>query len=132
MKKIICIVLLLCSFIGVSQAQTVWYRTTAYAHASVNYGIYTWGNWENSNMRMCIDWDQGFIAIYSPTMQKYAITKYLSKWTDSDGAEQTKFQAIDADGDVCTLRFRIPRSGSSQLYICFNNVAWVYNVVKVN
>ena len=132
MKKILCVVLLLCSFVCISNAQTVWYRTTAYAQASVNYGIYTWGNWENSNMRMCIDWNRGFIAIYSPKMQKYAITKYISKWTDDDGAEQTKFQAIDADGDVCTIRFRIARTGTSQLYVNFSNIAWVYNVVKAN
>lgn len=132
MRKIIAITLMLFSFTFVLNAQTQWYRTTAFAQASVNYGIYTWGNWENSNMRMCIDWDRGFIAIYSPTMQKYAITKYISKWTDSDGAEQTKFQAIDADGDVCTIRFRIPLSGKSQLYINFSNIAWVYNVVKSN
>lgn len=132
MKKIIAITLMLFSFTFVLNAQTRWYRTTAFAQATVYNGNYSWGDWEVSNMKMSIDWTNYVITIYSPKTQCYVLTDVVNTYTDKDGAEQIKFKGIDQDSDKCTIRFRVCKDGTSQLYINFSNIAWVYNVSSIN
>lgn len=54
MKKIISILILLLSFVYVSNAQT-YYKATFYAKARVTNGDYTWGDWKECDMKVCVD-----------------------------------------------------------------------------
>lgn len=131
MKRILLgLILSICCVLS-TFAQAQWYRTTGFATANVYNGQYHWGNWEASNIRICIDKD--VITVYSPKTQIYAIydTYNNGQMYYDNGGKQVKFYAIDQDYDKCTIRLRIENNGNSQIYIDFSNVAWVYNVVRI-
>ena len=134
MKKILFILMMLLSF-TVASAQIQNYRTTAFAYATVNNGNYNWSDWEKSNIIITIDLNRDVITIYSPSKQVYYVYNVANNgnsYTDSSGGKNVKFYIIDQDGDKGEIRLRIETNGNSQLYVDFNNCAWVYNLIRVS
>ena len=131
MKKYLLILLCFISISGYAQVQ--WYRTTQYAEATIINNRYYWGDWESSNMRLCIDIDNDQIIVYSPRIQIYQVYGVYNNgqpYVDDSGGTNIKFYVIDQDYDRGNIRLRIEKNGNSQIYIDFSNVAWVYNVVR--
>lgn len=82
-------------------------------------------------MTFTIDFDNDVIRIYSRTPQVYVVTKYVGDYSDYLGGKQIEFKVIDQDYDPGTIRIRVESNGTSQLYVDFADVSWVYgNVVK--
>lgn len=133
MKKILFTLVLLFSFITI-QAQVYQYRTTEYAYQQTNsngkWG--EWSDWQDSDMLMIINYNTDIVTIYSPTTQRYQITKFIRKYTDNSGGQQVEFAFVDQDGDKGHMRLRIEKNGNSQVYIDFNNIRWCYNVKRTN
>lgn len=113
-----------------AQAETLWFKSTAYAYAEVVNKHYYWSDWEKSNLTITIDLTKDVITIYSSTIQIYKVVQEGQVSDDKDGGRQVVFPVIDQDGDRGTVRLRITNDGTSQLYVDFNNIAWVYNVIK--
>ena len=132
MKKILFTLVLLFSFIAV-QAQMYQYRTFQYAYQETNSrGEWKeWSDWQDSDMLMIINFDTDVVTIYSPTTQRYRITKFIQNYTDNSGGKQVEFAFVDQDGDRGHMRLRIEKNGNSQVYIDFNNLRWVYNVKRI-
>lgn len=131
MKKYLLILLCFISISGYAQVQ--WYRTTQYAEATVINNRYYWGDWESSNMRLCIDIGNDQIIVYSPRTQIYQVYGVYNNgqpYVDDSGGTNIKFYVIDQDYDRGNIRLRVEKNGNSQIYIDFSNVAWVYNVVR--
>ena len=131
MKKYLLILLCFISISGYAQVQ--WYRTTQYAEATIINNCYYWGDWESSNMRLCIDIDNDRIIVYSPRIQIYQVYGVYNNgqpYVDDSGGTNIKFYVIDQDYDRGNIRLRVEKNGNSQIYIDFSNVAWVYNVVR--
>ncbi len=116
-----------------ANAQTYNYRSTEFSYKYMNNNGYwtNWSEWEPSNIRIKIDFDDDTIIIYSKSVQVYQVTDYLGKYTDESGGQQTKFKVIDQDSDIGTVRLRIEQNGNSQLYVDFADVMWVYNVRRI-
>ena len=114
--------------------QVYTYRTTGYAYKQVNsYGNWTnWSDWQDSDMTMVINFNTDVVTIYSPTTQRYKITKFIRNFTDNSGGKQVEFAFVDQDGDKGHMRLRIETNGNSQVYIEFTNIMWVYNVRRTN
>lgn len=133
MKKILMIFMLACMSILPTIAETQWYRTTAFAQASIYGGSYHWGDWESSNMNISINLSTDVITIYSPSKQVYYVYGSYNNgnmYTDNNGGRNIKFYVIDQDNDKGEIRLRIESNGNSQIYVDFKNIAWVYNVVR--
>ena len=131
MKKYLLILLCFISISGYAQVQ--WYRTTQYAEATIINNRYYWGDWESSNMRLCIDIGNDQIIVYSPRTQIYQVYGVYNNgqpYVDDSGGTNIKFYVIDQDYDRGNIRLRVERNGNSQIYVDFSNVAWVYNVVR--
>lgn len=131
-KKIIFTIILLFSFLT-SFAQIQWYRATSFAMANVYNGRYVWGDWEKSNVNICFNLGTDVITIYSPRTQTYRIYGTYNNgkaYSDNSGGRNVKFYVIDQDYDKGELRLRVESNGNSQIYIDFNNIAFVYNVVR--
>lgn len=131
MKKYLLILLCFISISGYAQVQ--WYRTTQYAEATIINNRYYWGDWESSNMRLCIDIGNDQIIVYSPRTQIYQVYGVYNNgqpYVDDSGGTNIKFYVIDQDYDRGNIRLRVEKNGNSQIYIDFSNVAWVYNVVR--
>ena len=132
MKKYLLILLCFISISGYAQVQ--WYRTTQYAEATIINNRYYWGDWESSNMRLCIDIGNDQIIVYSPRTQIYQVYGVYNNgqpYVDDSGGTNVKFYVIDQDYDRGNIRLRVEKNGNSQIYIDFSNVAWVYNVVRI-
>lgn len=133
MKKLL--LSLFCLFSLTLSAQIQKYRTTQFAIASVTNGRYSWSDWESSNLYLYINLDTDQITIYSTSIQIYQIYSAYNNgntYSDSEGGKTIKFNVIDQDLDKGTVRLRIDREGNSQVYIDFADVAWVYNVIRIN
>lgn len=115
-------------------AQVYEYRTTGYAYKQKNSaGKWTkWSKWEDSNMKVTINFNTDVVTIDSPKKQIYRITEFLRDFTDKSGGKQVEFSFYDQDGDKGNMRLRIEKNGNSQIYVEFNNIMWVYNVKKTN
>jgi hypothetical protein len=115
------------------KAQTYYYRTTEFAiKYKTSYGWGNWSDWQKSNIKMKIDLDDDMIVIYSEKLQVYSVLKSMGTYTDESGGKQTKFYVVDQDEDLGYIRLRIERNGNAQVYIDFEDVMWVYNVVRTN
>lgn len=125
MKKFI-IVLIFTFSAFLANAQVSYYRTTHFAYKQANRA---WTDWESSNLKIKIDFNNDLVRIYSQEPQIYKITKYISHYYDNDEGETIKFAFIDQDGDRGEMRLRVTKNGTSQIYIDFSNISWVYNVV---
>lgn len=138
MKKILALfaLILTMSFIVPNEikAQVYTYKTTAYAYQKTDsYGNWgKWSEWLDSDMTMVINFDTDVVTIYSPTTQRYKITKFIRNYTDNSGGKQVEFAFVDQDGDRGHMRLRIETNGNSQVYIDFNNIRWCYNVRRTN
>lgn len=133
MKKLLLTLVMLFSILTIADAQIQYYRTTAYAQASIYNGTYYWSDWKNSNMTIVFNLTNDVITIYSPVTQVYRIYGTYNNgnaYTDNSGGRNVKFYVIDQDYDKGELRLRIERNGNSQIYVDFSNVAWCYNVVR--
>lgn len=69
------------------------------------------------------------IIIYSQRIQTYYIYKY-EKYISNEGRQAVRFYFIDQDSDRGSCRLVIRADGTSQIYIDFSNISWVYNVVR--
>lgn len=130
MKRFVVIILfgLLC--IGATQAQTQWYKATEFAVRVVDNGRWTdWSDWASVNIKIKFDIDNDIIIIYSNETQIYKILESVDPPYDPGGVS-IKFRVIDQDYDKGSLRLRVQNNGTSQIYIDFADVSWVYNVVK--
>ena len=69
------------------------------------------------------------IIIYSQRKQTYYIYKY-EKYISNEGRQAVRFYFINQDSDRGSCRLVIRADGTSQIYIDFSNISWVYNVVR--
>lgn len=126
MKKILISLILLISCCKLS-AQTYWYQATKFAFANITNGFYSWGNWENSDVKIKADLDNELIVIYSPSVQTYR----LIGLDESNSDDTTNIRVIDQDGDRGHIRLK-NRNEEQYIYIDFQNVAWVYKVNQIS
>ena len=73
------------------------------------------------------------LIIYSPTVQTYDLYNLQDPYQDVDGDWILKSNFIDQDGDIgeFDLIYRW-EDEMWQIYIRFNNIQWVYDVVQIN
>jgi len=134
MKKFIFTLVLMMSVTFVSKAVD-WYQAYQFAFAEVDNGQYDWGEWEDTNIKICVDDDKDLVTIFSKDKQKYVITGADNdgeEYEDGDGGKQYRFFVVDQDNDEGELRIRIQKNGTLQIYIDFADVAWVYNVKSID
>lgn len=116
-------------------AEKLPFRTTSVSFATIDdYGTYHWGDWEKCNVRVTIDTDDDIVTIYSKEKQVYYIYDTYNDGdpvSDGQGGEIIKFFIVDQDSDEGEMRLRIDSDGDTQLYIDFENCAWVYNIVAL-
>lgn len=111
-----------------AQGQVVGFRSTAFAFKE---GYKNWSSWEKSNLKIVIDFNNDVVTINSERYQRYQITQYVKRYYDNNGGETIEFRFIDQDYDRGTMRLRVDPYGTSQIYIDFSNVSWVYNIVPL-
>lgn len=111
-----------------SFAQTYRYRTDELAVGTRNsYGKISWGDWERCKVVITIDFDNDYIEVYSDREQNYVIIDTDDTYEDKSGGSNIDFTAIDEEGIECTVRFRVQSDGTAQLYVFYENIAWVYS-----
>ena len=133
MKKFL--VILMMAVIGfTASAESLWFRAYNYAikyKTSYNHNnSQGWSSFQKCSVDIEFKMDEDIIIIYSNRTQIYAIYENAGTYNDSDGGKQQGYYVLDQDYDKGMIRLRIARDGTSQLYVDFNDVSWVYNVVR--
>lgn len=103
-----------------------WYQTTQFAYKLQGRD---WSDWYDSKITIKFIMNQDKIIIYSDDPQIYRVIATLDPPYDPSG-QTVKFRVIDQDGDYGYLRLRLENNGNSQIYIDFNDISWVYNVIR--
>ena len=86
-------------------------------------------DWTTVNIPIVFNLTTDQIIIYSQRTQTYYIYKYET-YTSNEGLNAIRFYFVDQDVDKGTCRLLIRKDGTSQIYIDFANITWVYNVVR--
>ena len=133
MKKFLLIMLM--AVIGLTaSAESLWFNAYSYAikykTASNRNNQTGWSDYTRCNVPIEFKMDDDMIIIYSNKTQVYAIYDDAGEYNDTQGGHQKGFYVLDQDYDKGMIRLRIARDGTSQIYIDFNDVGWVYNVVR--
>ena len=134
MRKLILTMVMLFSIVSLGNAQqTMWFRTTQFAYKYLTeYGYWTdWSDWEHTSVKIKFDTARDLITIYSKEVQIFKVVEQLPSPYDDKG-EQVKFRVLDQDYNYANLRLRIEYSGGSQLYVDYNNISYVYNLIRTN
>ena len=135
MKRLILLLVLMLGLTTV-KAEILWFKATHYAIkiAKINaYGDYVWSDWtdwEKCSVYVKMNTDSDLVEIFSNKKQAYRLVGEAETPYDDSG-KQVGFKVVDQDGDIGTLRLRIQNNGTSQIYIDFADVKWVYNVTRV-
>lgn len=130
MKRLLALFIALVAMFS-AYSQTINLRTTGFAFKEKTYYGWTdWSNWESSNMNITINFDSNLIIVYSPIIQIYKIVEYSRAYVDSDGDEVIELRFVDQDRDRGSMRL-IRRKTRTEIYISFNNIQWVYSVVRL-
>lgn len=134
MKKVLLVLLAAICLSTTVYAESLWFNAYSYAiKYKNNYNRNNsqgWSNFQKCNVSIEFKMDDDFIIIYSNKTQIYAIYEDAGTYTDKEGGKQQGYYVIDQDYDKGMIRLRIARDGTSQIYIDFNDVGWVYNVVR--
>ena len=134
MKKFFIVLLLMVSVSMASSAESLWFKGYKYAikyKTESNRNNQTgWSNWIECNVPIEFQMDDDIIVIYSNKTQVYAIYENMGTYNDRDGGKQQGYYVLDQDLDKGTIRLRVAKDGTSQIYVDFNDVGWVYNVVR--
>lgn len=110
------------------KTETFRFRTDEFAVDTRNsYGKVSWGDWERCKVLLTIDFDNDYIKVYSDKKQNYVIIDTSDAYQDKSGGSNIDCTAIDEEGIECSLRLRVQRDGTAQLYAFYNNIAWVYS-----
>ena len=129
MKKFI-LTLLFAVVTSSAFAQTTqWFQATGFA-AKPSYST-TWSDWEPSDVKICFDFVNQTITIYSPQIQQYRVIQQVQAPYDSNGVQE-KYLVRGLNGYNYYIRLRIEKNGNSQLYVDANDGSIVYNVVRTN
>lgn len=86
-------------------------------------------DWTTVNIPIVFNLTTDQIIIYSKRTQTYYIYKYET-YTSNEGRRAVRFYFVDQDLDKGCCRLVIRNDGTSQIYIDFSNISWVYNVVR--
>lgn len=132
MKRFILIlvtsILSLCSI----NAQTYNYKSTDFCIGNVYPNGIRWGNWEYSNIPITINFSTNEIFIYSKEFQYYSIYQEGDVREDSNGGLTIKCYAYDKNQLRVCIKYRIDPYGVMQLYIIYDDFAFIYNIVQSN
>ena len=85
--------------------------------------------WERVNIPIVFNLTTDQIIIYSQRTQTYYIYK-SETYTSNEGRQAVRFYFVDQDLDKGSCRLVIRKDGTSQIYIDFANISWVYNVIR--
>lgn len=130
-KSAIFVVLLLLSVCEL-KAQVYKYQTYCFSYKTKSdYGVWSnWSEWEDSDMLVVINLDKERFTIYSTEIQEYDIYEYEGDEDDRYGGETASFKCVDSHGLRCGVRLRTQADGQLQLYIDYNDMRWVYGIVR--
>ena len=129
-RKLLIFIFSIISILSIS-ATTMTFKSTGFSYRERNY--YSWSNWRSESSNVTIMMMDNILIIYSPTVQTYNLYNLQDPYQDVDGDWILKSNFIDQDGDVgeFNLIYRW-KDEMWQMYIRFNNIQWVYDVVQIN
>lgn len=128
-RKLLIFIFSIISILSIS-ATTMTFKSTGFSYRERNY--YSWSNWRSESSNVTIMMMDNILIIYSPTVQTYDLYNLQDPYQDVDGDWILKSNFIDQDGDIgeFNLIYRW-KDEMWQMYIRFNNIQWVYDVIQV-
>lgn len=128
MKKILILLTTILISVSAFAQNTQWFQSTDFAYREAYSS--TWSDWQPSNVKICFDFTNQTITIYSPQIQIYKVIRQVPAPRDNSGYQE-KFQVMALNGFYYYVRLRIENSGNSQLYVDANDGSIVYNVRRI-
>ena len=107
-------------------------RDFAYKYKDDLHGAWSkWSYWTQGNILVVIDLDKQTFTIYTKETQRFDIVKNYRKEYDDKGVEVFRMSCVDKNGLKCDIRERFVsnRAYFAQLYVDYDDLSYVYNLV---
>lgn len=117
-----------------SYGQSVNFRSISFCTATYNDYYDRWNSWSRpdpSDVLINFNFDLDIVTIYSPVVQTYYIKEFVKRYQDSDGDIHIIYKFIDQDRDIGNMKLLQKKTGESQVYIIFSDIAWCYEVKRI-
>ena len=126
MKKMLLSLLFIFSSIGIfSQVEG---RANRFSLSLIQNGQFNWSDWKPCDIPVFLNPPE---YVYIGSMY-YKITSTAPKEKyDDKGGESFSCNFKDDEGEYGTMTFRIDPNGNRQLYIYYDDVAAVYNIIEL-
>ena len=133
MKRVIFVLFIAFLYLHNLNAQTYKYYSTDFAIKAKNeYGYWSdWSDWEPCKCLVIINFERNVINIYSKEPQEFDIYEDVGEEKDREGSSFS-LKCVDKDGLRCSVRFRMQNNGVLQLYVEYNDIMYVYCLIKRN
>lgn len=125
MKKLLLILLLFLSVNAYSQVTKYYSDFSSYKALIFKDKWADWTDWERCDTNIKIDLNSDTITINN---SKYCIDKYIETVVDSN-SKTIKYAVIAYDNKSCFIRIREQEDGVKQLYLDYDDIVYVYNLV---
>lgn len=105
----------------------------AFRKAGSDGKLQEWGEWQEIEHHFVVIKGRRIEVFGAKVVQEYDVYGEITSEVDNYciDNEALLMTAVDQDGDRCTLKLRyLKEDDGIQLYVFFNNIQWVYSLVR--
>ena len=129
MKKIF-ITLVLLIYATLSYSEEISFYTNFMSYKILKDSVWQdWSDWRECYIEIVWDTDSNSITLHSKNTEKVFKIDPSFRKIEDDNSITTLYTVLKSENNCLGIRFRIQRDGVKQIYIDYEDIVYVYNLI---